>query len=76
MENGCDTDAVSCAAKRLFAVQVYAAGKGKEEVVEFASGFGLGSILEQLTDLRLGELLDTPPPGFDEVVAISKVPPR
>lgn len=27
----------------------------------------------QLADLKLGELLDTPPPGLDEAVAISKV---
>ena len=36
-------------------------------------GFGLGSVVEQLADLKLGELLDSPPPGFDEAVAISKV---
>lgn len=36
-------------------------------------GFGLGSIVEQLADLKLGELLDSPPPGFDEAVAIAKV---
>lgn len=35
-------------------------------------GFGLGSVVEQLADLKLGELLDSPPPGFDEAVAISK----
>eukprot|EP00850_Spirogloea_muscicola_P018809 SM000176S03140 [mRNA] locus=s176:278542:282698:+ [translate_table: standard] len=29
--------------------------------------------LLQLTELKLGELLDTPPPGLDEAVAISKV---
>lgn len=26
----------------------------------------------QLGDLKLGELLDTPPPGLDEAIAISK----
>ena len=36
-------------------------------------GFGLGGVVEQLADLKLGELLDSPPPGFDEAVAISKV---
>ena len=30
-------------------------------------------IAEQLADLKLGELLDTPPPGLDEAVAIAKV---
>ena len=30
-------------------------------------------IADQLADLKLGELLDTPPPGLDEAVAIAKV---
>ena len=34
---------------------------------------GLGLIADQLADLNLGELLDTPPPGLDEAVAIAKV---
>lgn len=34
---------------------------------------GLGSVLDQLEDLKLGELLDTPPPGLDEAIAITKV---
>ena len=37
------------------------------------SGMGLGMLTEQLADLKLGELLDTPPPGLDEAVAIAKV---
>ena len=36
-------------------------------------GFGLGGLVEQLADLQLGELLNSPPPGFDEAVAIAKV---
>lgn len=28
--------------------------------------------LEKLGELKLGELLDTPPPGLDEAIAISK----
>ena len=36
---------------------------------------GLGMIADQLADLKLGELLDTPPPGLDEAVAIAKVGP-
>ena len=36
---------------------------------------GLGLIADQLADLKLGELLDTPPPGLDEAVAIAKVWP-
>jgi arsenite-transporting ATPase len=37
------------------------------------SGLGLGGIMDQLKDLKLGELLDTPPPGLDEAVAVAKV---
>ena len=40
---------------------------------DFLGGMGLGMIASQLADLRLGELLDTPPPGLDEAVAIAKV---
>ena len=40
---------------------------------DFLGGLGLGMIASQLADLRLGELLDTPPPGLDEAVAIAKV---
>ena len=36
-------------------------------------GLGLGVISDQLKDLQLGELLDTPPPGVDEAIAIAKV---
>lgn len=39
---------------------------------DFMSGMGLGMLTEQLADLKLGELLDTPPPGLDEAVAIAK----
>lgn len=30
-------------------------------------------IAQQLKDLSLGELLETPPPGVDEAIAIAKV---
>ncbi len=30
------------------------AGKGKEEAKDFMGGFGLGSVVEQLADLKLG----------------------
>ncbi len=43
---------------------------------DFISGMGLGMIADQLADLKLGELLDTPPPGLDEAVAIAKVRPH
>lgn len=32
-----------------------------------------GFWLIELGELKLGELLDTPPPGLDEAIAISKV---
>ena len=53
--------------------RAYTAGAGKKDFSEVAGGFGLGGVIEQLADLKLGELLDTPPPGFDEAVAIAKV---
>ena len=42
-------------------------------VQDVLGGLGLGAIAGQLADLQLGELLDTPPPGLDEAVAIAKV---
>lgn len=40
---------------------------------DFMSSVGLGGLADQLGDLKLGELLDTPPPGLDEGIAIAKV---
>jgi arsenite/tail-anchored protein-transporting ATPase len=34
---------------------------------------GMGGMMQQLSDLGLDELLNTPPPGLDEAIAISKV---
>jgi hypothetical protein len=48
------------------------AGSGKQAAKDVLGGFGLAGIVEQLAELKLGELLDTPPPGFDEAVAIAK----
>lgn len=42
-------------------------------VKNFMDSMGLGMLAEQLGELKLGELLDTPPPGLDEAIAISKV---
>ncbi|CAM6083865.1 unnamed protein product [Calypogeia fissa] len=42
-------------------------------VQDFMDSMGLGGWVEQLSELKLGELLDTPPPGLDEAIAISKV---
>ncbi|XP_039071952.1 ATPase GET3B-like [Hibiscus syriacus] len=46
---------------------------GGTGIKEFMDGMGLGMLVEQLGELQLGELLDTPPPGLDEAIAISKV---
>ncbi|MCO5611886.1 hypothetical protein L7F22_066145 [Adiantum nelumboides] len=42
-------------------------------VKDFMDSMGLGGWVEQLGELKLGELLDTPPPGLDEAIAIAKV---
>lgn len=47
--------------------------KTGEKAADFLKGFGLGVVADSLAELKLGELLDTPPPGLDEAVAISKV---
>lgn len=46
---------------------------GGTGIKDFMDGMGLGVLVEQLGELKLGELLDTPPPGLDEAIAISKV---
>ncbi|GKV01251.1 hypothetical protein SLEP1_g13816 [Rubroshorea leprosula] len=46
---------------------------GGREVKDFMDSMGMGMFGDQLGDLKLGELLDSPPPGFDEAIAISKV---
>ncbi|CAL5055856.1 unnamed protein product [Urochloa decumbens] len=45
---------------------------GGTGVKDFMDSMGLGVLVEQLGELKLGELLDTPPPGLDEAIAISK----
>ncbi|KAM7267282.1 hypothetical protein ACFE04_009448 [Oxalis oulophora] len=50
-----------------------AKSNGGTGVKDFMDGMGLGVLAEQLGELKLGELLDTPPPGLDEAIAISKV---
>ncbi|XP_039023390.1 ATPase GET3B-like [Hibiscus syriacus] len=50
-----------------------AKNNGGTGVKDFMDGMGLGMLAEQLGELKLGELLDTPPPGLEEVIAISKV---
>ncbi|XP_049378822.1 ATPase GET3B-like [Solanum stenotomum] len=46
---------------------------GDKGVKNIMDSMGLGMLAEQLGELKLGELLDTPPPGLDEAIAISKV---
>ena len=46
---------------------------GGKKLNDVLDSVGLGGVADQLKDLQLGELLDTPPPGVDEAVAISKV---
>ncbi|PSS33415.1 Arsenical pump-driving ATPase [Actinidia chinensis var. chinensis] len=46
---------------------------GGTGIKDFMDGMGLGMIVDQLGELKLGELLDTPPPGLDEAIAISKL---
>lgn len=46
---------------------------GGSGVKDFMDSMGLGMLVEQMGELKLGELLDTPPPGLDEAIAISKV---
>ncbi len=58
--------------------QFTASDSSKKAMNDIAGGFGFGmsqltSLFEQLSDIKLGELLDSPPPGFDEAVAIAKV---
>lgn len=55
--------------------EYHAAGKkdGHGGVRNFMDSMGLGVLAKQLGELKLEELLDTPPPGLDEAIAISKV---
>ncbi|KAJ8768725.1 hypothetical protein K2173_023629 [Erythroxylum novogranatense] len=46
---------------------------GGTGVKDFMYGLGLGTLADQLGELKLEALLDTPPPGFDEAIAISQV---
>ncbi|KZV47212.1 hypothetical protein F511_05263 [Dorcoceras hygrometricum] len=48
------------------------ASHGEGSVKHFMDSMGLGALAAQLGELKLGELLDTPPPGFDEAFAIAK----
>ncbi|KAK3408729.1 ATPase GET3B [Eucalyptus grandis] len=42
-------------------------------IKDLMDSMGLGAMVDQLGDLKLDELLDTPPPGLDEAISISKV---
>lgn len=45
-------------------------GNSLEDILRQA---GLGAVADQMGDLNLSDLLENPPPGVDEAVAISKV---
>ncbi|XP_038707935.1 ATPase GET3B-like isoform X3 [Tripterygium wilfordii] len=47
--------------------------RGGSGVKDIMDGMGLGMLAGQLEQLKLEELLDTPPPGLDEALAVSKV---
>lgn len=47
--------------------------QGDKGMKNLMDSMGLGMLGEQMGDLKLGELLDTPPPGLDEALAIFKV---
>ncbi|KAF5827661.1 anion-transporting ATPase-domain-containing protein [Dunaliella salina] len=47
--------------------------ENSKKLNEVLDALGMGTVADQLKDLQLGDLLDTPPPGVDEAVAISKV---
>jgi hypothetical protein len=46
---------------------------GGTGVKDFMDSVGLGAWVGELSELKLGELLDIPPSGLDEAMAISKV---
>jgi len=53
--------------------------KAREQIKEAAIGedllddLGIGGLTDQFKDLNLAELLENPPPGIDEAVAVSQV---
>jgi hypothetical protein len=46
---------------------------GSTGVKDFMDSVGLGAWVGELSKLKLGEFLNTPQPGLDEALAISKV---
>ena len=70
---GMEVDVGAAAADVRAAAASSAPGAGDSKVMTFMKSVGLGAFADQLADLRLGELLDTLPPGVDEAVAIAKV---
>ena len=60
------------AAKKEFQA-VASSPKTKEQAEGFLGAVGMAGMMSKLVDLNLAEILNTPPPGFDEGVAISKV---
>lgn len=60
-------------AREEFRTASQGSGGGGDGMKDLMDSMGLGMLADQLGELKLGELLDTPPPGLDEAIAISKV---
>lgn len=52
-------------------IKGFAKSKAAQKSKKMAGKFGIGE--EELASLKFGELLDNPPPGLDEAVALAKV---
>lgn len=52
-------------------IRGFAKSKAAQKTKKMVGNFGIGE--EELAGLKLGELLDNPPPGLDEAVALAKV---
>lgn len=62
-----------CAQAAKEELRAVLADDGGAKITSMLDSVGLGGVSEQLKDLQLGQLLDTPPPGVDEAIAIAKV---
>lgn len=60
-------------AREEFRTASQGSGGSGDGMKDLMDSMGLGMLADRLGELKLGELLDTPPPGLDEAIAISKV---
>ena len=63
----------AAAAKARFQDAIKAAGETGSALRKTLSNLGLSGLADALDDLDVGALLETPPPGFDEFLAIAEV---